>query len=144
MRKAALIGATGAIGNSIANALRSQGEAYRAVGRNRAALENGFGKDPLAEIVTWDPDNPASVRTACSGVDTLIYLVGVPYNRFELHPVLMGKMLNGAVAEAVKRVVLIGTVYPYGRPQTTKVTEEHPREPHTYKGKMRKDRKSVV
>jgi len=68
----------------------------------------------------------------------LIYLVGVPYNHFELHPVLMRKTLDGAIAEGVERVVLIGTVYPYGLPTTTPVTEAHPRNPHTFKGKMRK------
>ena len=138
MTKIALFGAAGAIGRSIADALRAEGREYRVVGRNRGALEKTFGADPLAEIVTWNPDDPGSVRAAARGVDTLIYLVGVPYNHFELHPVLMRKTLDGAIAEAVERVVLIGTVYPYGLPTTTPVTEAHPRNPHTFKGKMRK------
>ncbi len=144
MPQIALIGAAGAIGNSIANALRAQGEEYRVVGRSRAHLEKSFGTDPLAEIVTWNPDDPASVREACRGIDALIYLVGVPYNHFELHPVLMQKTLDGAVAEGVKRLLLVGTVYPYGRPQSAKVTEGHSREPHTYKGKMRKAQEEIV
>src|SRR5215472_5175074 len=65
----ALIGAAGAIGNSIGAAIRSQGHNYRVVGRNRAQLEKCFGADPLAESVTWNPDDPASVRTACRGVE---------------------------------------------------------------------------
>jgi nucleoside-diphosphate-sugar epimerase len=144
MGKIALFGAAGAIGNSIAVALREQGHEYRVVGRNRAELEKSFGNDPLAEIVTWNPDDPASVRAACKGVGTLIYLIGVPYNHFELHPVLMQKTLDGAIAEGVERVVLIGTVYPYGRPRTAKVTEEHPREPHTFKGQKRKEQEDIL
>jgi len=35
MEKVALFGAAGAIGRSIADALRSEGKAYRVVGRNR-------------------------------------------------------------------------------------------------------------
>jgi nucleoside-diphosphate-sugar epimerase len=140
----ALFGAAGAIGNSIAAALRGQGQSYRVVGRNRAELEKSFRSDPLAEIVTWNPDDPASVREACRGVDTLIYLIGVPYNHFELHPVLMQKTLDGAIAEGVGRFVLVGTVYPYGRARTANVTEEHPREPHTFKGQKRKEQEDTL
>jgi len=140
----ALIGAAGAVGNSIAAAMRSQEREYRVVGRDRAGLEKSFGRDPLAKIVTWNPDDPTSVRAACQGMETLIYLVGVPYNHFDLHPQLMQKTLDGAIAEGVKRVVLIGTVYPYGRPVSAKVTEEHPRQPHTFKGEMRKAQEDVL
>ena len=144
MGKTALFGAAGAIGKSIVEALRAQGKPYRVVGRNRQAMEKTFGSDPLAEIVTWNPDDPASVRLASRDVETLIYLVGVPYDHFELHPVLMQKTLDGAIAEGVQKVVLVGTVYPYGRPQTSTVAESHPRDPHTFKGKMRKAQEEVL
>lgn len=144
MAKIALFGATGAIGRSIANALREKGLEYRVVGRNRARLVETFGGDPKAEIVTWNPEDAASVRAVAQGVDTLIYLVGVPYDHFELHPLTMRRTLDGAIAEGVKRVVLIGTVYPYGVPTTEKVTEEHPRNPPTYKGKMRKEQEDML
>lgn len=144
MGKVALFGAAGAIGRSIADALRAKGESYRVVGRNRERLAETFGSDPNAETVTWDPADAASVRAAARGVDTLIYLVGVPYNHFELHPVTMRQTLDGAIAEGVKRVVLIGTVYPYGVPVMEKVSEEHPRNPPTYKGKMRKEQEDML
>jgi nucleoside-diphosphate-sugar epimerase len=144
MSKIALFGAAGAIGNSIAAALREQKQPYRVVGRNRSELEKSFGNDPLAEIVTWNPDDPESVRAACKGVGTLIYLIGVPYNHFELHPVLMQKTLDGAIAGGVERIVLVGTVYPYGRARTAKVSEEHPREPHTFKGQKRKEQEDIL
>ena len=144
MKKIALFGAAGAVGKSIADALRAPGLEYRVVGRNRGELEKSFGDDPLAEIVTWNTDDPESVRAAARGVGTLIYLVGVPYDRFELHPVVMQKTLDGAIAEGVERLVLVGTVYPYGMPLTTPVTETHPRTPQTYKGQMRKAQEGVL
>lgn len=144
MSKIALFGAAGAVGQSIAQALRAQNQPYRVVGRSRAALQAQFGADPLAEIVTWDPEDPASVRAAAAGIDTLIYLVGVDYWRFALHPALMEKTLAGAVAEGVRHFVLIGTVYPYGRARTERVTEQHPREPHTFKGRMRKAQEDLL
>lgn len=144
MGKIALFGAAGAIGNSIAAACRQQNRPYRVVGRSHASLQQAYGTDPLAEIVTWNPDDPASVEAACRDVDTLVYLIGVPYDHFELHPVLMQKTLDGAIAERVPKAVLIGTVYPYGRPNSATVSETHPREPHTFKGKMRKAQEDVL
>jgi nucleoside-diphosphate-sugar epimerase len=140
----ALFGAAGAIGQSVARAASAEGAPYRVVGRSREALASAFGADPLAEIVTWNPDDPASVRAAATGADTIVYLVGVNYWQFDLHPRLMRQTLNGAIAAGVKRLVLIGTVYPYGRPQTTPVREDHPREPHTFKGRMRKEQEDLV
>jgi uncharacterized protein YbjT (DUF2867 family) len=82
MDKIALIGAAGAIGQSVASALDQKSQQYRVVGRNRANLDVAFGHSKLAEIATWNPDDPNSSRAAVRGVDTLVYLIGVPYNKF--------------------------------------------------------------
>ncbi|HMD03497.1 MAG TPA: NAD(P)H-binding protein, partial [Candidatus Baltobacteraceae bacterium] len=119
--RVAIWGATGAIGHAVADALRAQGRPYRVVGRSRGSLERDFGDDPLADIVTWNPDDPGSIQAAATGIETIVYVVGVPYWQFELHPKLMRATLDGAIAAGVKSVVLIGTVYPYGLPQTTPV-----------------------
>lgn len=144
MTTIALFGAAGAIGQSIAASLSSQGTPYRVVGRGEASMRKAFGHDPLAEIVTWNPDSPESVVAAATGVHTLIYLVGVDYWRFELHPELMRKTLDGAIAAGVKQIVLIGTVYPYGRAQGSPIRENHPRNPHTFKGRMRKAQEDLL
>lgn len=144
MSKVALFGATGVIARSVATALAGKGHSYRAVGRNEMTLRKAFGADPLAEIVTWDPDSPASVQVASNGVETLIYMVGVNYWQFALHPELMRKTLDGAVAAGVKNIILIGTVYPYGRAKANPVREDHPREPHTFKGRMRKAQEDLL
>ncbi|WP_146138419.1 NAD-dependent epimerase/dehydratase family protein, partial [Chamaesiphon polymorphus] len=44
----------------------------------------------------------------------------------------------------VKQLLLIGTIYPCGRPQTERIRENHPREPHTFKGQMRKEQEDVL
>ena len=144
MSKVALFGAAGAIGQSIAQALAAQGQPYRVVGRSEASLRKAFGADPLAEVATWDPDSPASIKAAATGIDTIVYLVGVNYWQFELHPQLMRKTLDGAIAAGVRNIVLIGTVYPYGRARTMPVRESHPREPHTFKGRMRKAQEDIL
>ena len=144
MSKVALFGAAGAIGQSIAAALSSEGKPYRVVGRTEASLRKTFGADRLAEIVTWNPDSPASVRAAATGVETLIYLVGVNYWQFELHPELMRKTLAGAIAAGVKNIILIGTVYPYGMAKANPVREDQPREPNSFKGRMRKAQEELL
>jgi nucleoside-diphosphate-sugar epimerase len=144
MSKVALFGAAGVIGRSIGAAFSGNGQPYRVVGRNAAGLRKTFGGDRLAEIVTWNPDAPASVQAAAAGIETLVYMVGVNYWQFELHPALMRKTLEGAIAAGVKNIVLIGTVYPYGRAKANPVREDHPREPHTFKGRMRKAQEDLV
>jgi nucleoside-diphosphate-sugar epimerase len=139
-----LVGAAGAIGKSVADSLRQAGTPYRVVGRDRASLTAAFGDDRLAEIATWDPTDPASARAALCGSNALIYLVGVPYNQFRLHPILMRKTIDAAVSEGVESILLIGTVYPYGMPQSTPVNEDHPRQPNTFKGRMRKQQEDIL
>jgi len=144
MKRVAIIGATGAIGRTIGATLSAAGRPYRAIGRSEASLNAEFGADPMAEVRTWNPDDPASVRTALKDIGAIVYLVGVDYWRFQLHPVLMRATLEGAVAEGVDRLLLIGTVYPYGIPQTVPVRPDHPRDPHTFKGKMRKEQEDLL
>jgi nucleoside-diphosphate-sugar epimerase len=147
--KTGLFGAAGAVGLSIAAALRAAGRDYRVIGRSRAPLEAAFGNDPHAEIALWNPDDPASIAAAAKGLQTAIYLVGVPYNQFASHPPLMERTLAGLTAAGVERLILIGTVYPYGRARSNPgdgqlVTEAHPREPHTFKGQMRLEQENRV
>ncbi|PQV51033.1 NAD-dependent epimerase/dehydratase family protein [Paraburkholderia sp. BL21I4N1] len=142
--KVGLFGAAGAAGQIIAAALSAAGRDYRVVGRSRQPLEAAFGHDPHAEIVTWNPDDPASIQAASAGLQTVIYLVGVPYDRFAEHPPLMERTLAGVTAASVERFILIGTVYPYGRAHGNPIREDHPREPHTFKGQMRLAQEKLV
>ena len=142
--KIALLGAVGAIGQSIAAALRQEYIAYRVIGRSLPSLQKAFSNDPLAQIRDWNPDDPRSVRQAIEGSETIVYLVGVNYWEFKLHPILMQRTLDSAIATGVKRILLIGTVYPYGMPESAVVTEDHPRSPHTFKGKMRKEQEDLL
>jgi nucleoside-diphosphate-sugar epimerase len=139
-----LVGAAGAMGRSVGQALAGRGKAFRVIGRSAGGLEQSFRGLPGVERVTWNPEDTASVRIAVRGLDTLIYLVGVPYHQFDQHPVVMRQTLDGAIAEGVQRMVLVGTVYPYGMPRTARVTEDHPREPHTFKGRMRKAQEELL
>ncbi len=144
LARTALLGATGAIGASIAAALSAAGTPFAAVGRDASALAARFGSFIGAEARAWDPADVAGIRAAVRGMDTLVYLVGVPYDSFHLHPELMRRTLEAAEAEGVRRLLLIGTAYPFGRPRAARVDENHPREPHTFKGRMRREQEDLV
>jgi len=139
-----IIGATGAVGQAIAGVLRSQERPYVAIGRDLGRLEALFGTDPQATCRVWDTQSAESLAPALAGAESAVYAIGVEYWKFALHPVLMRRALDGARAAGVRRLLLIGTVYPYGHPRTTPVSESHPREPQTYKGKMRKEQEDLV
>lgn len=70
-------------------------------------MEKEFGRDSLAEIAIWNPDDEESIRTALRGTTSAVYMVGVPYTDFHLHPILMQRVINAAIAEKIDRLVLI-------------------------------------
>ena len=139
--KVAIFGAAGAIGRVLAAELQARGDTVRAVGRRADALR---GAAPEAEIFTADLADPGAARNAAAGMDAIVYCVGVPYDRFELHPQLTRIALDAAREAGVREFILISTVYPYGRPRTARVGEDHPREPHTRKGRFRKEQQDLV
>ncbi len=142
--KVAIFGAGGAIGHSVAAALEQRGVPFRVVGRDRARLESAFAGTRDVEIF---PANLAELReagAAARGVDAIVYAVGVPYTRFDLHPTLMQTAVEAAAVMKVRRMVVVSSVYSYGVPQTGRVAESHPREPASFKGKMRKQQEDIA
>jgi nucleoside-diphosphate-sugar epimerase len=144
IQKVALFGAAGAVGHAVAPELAKRGIPFRAVGRNRARLEQAFGALPQAEVFDADLSDLRSAGAAARGVDTIIYCVGLPYPVHYQHPVLMRTTLEAATAMQVKRLVLMSSVYAYGVPRASRVAETHPREPRTTKGAYRKEQEDLV
>ena len=142
--KVAIFGAGGAIGHSAADALEQRGVPFRVVGRNRARLESAFGGRRGVEIFPADLAEPREAEAAARGADSIVYSVGVPYTRFDLHPKLMRTAIEAATAAQVRRMVVVSSVYSYGVPQTDRVAETHPRDPQAFKGKMRKEQEDVA
>ena len=144
MERAAIFGAAGAIGRQIAIELDRRGVPFRVVGRSEEKLRRAFGGLSHAEVFAADLADPRSTGAAARGVDTIFYCVGLPYPSHRLHPVLMRTTLDAANMVGVRRLVLISSVYPYGAPRAPRVAETHPREPHTVKGRYRKEQEDLV
>jgi nucleoside-diphosphate-sugar epimerase len=144
MENVAIFGAAGAIGRAVGAELERRGVRFRVVGRSRPKLEQAFGKMSHAEIFPADLSEARAAGAAASGVDTIIYCVGLPYASHHLHPVLMRTTVDAATLARVARLVLPSSVYSYGVPRTARVAETHAREPHTRKGKYRKEQEDIL
>jgi nucleoside-diphosphate-sugar epimerase len=138
----ALFGGSGTLGQALAPRFGAQ--PFRVVGRSLTQLRSAFAAYPPANFAVWDPAKPETAAAALKGIRTLVYLVGVPYTDFRLHPVLFEQVLTAAIEQGVERCVLVGTVYPFGLAQMSLVREDHPRNPHTFKGQMRKQQEDIL
>jgi hypothetical protein len=56
----------------------------------------------------------------------------------------MRKTVDDAVVAGVENIILFGNVYPYGMAQGNPAREDHPREPHALKGRMRKAQEDLL
>ena len=140
-----MFGAAGAVGKALAPVLAREDVPFRVVGRDAERLRRDFARyDPLVEVHAADLNDPSAAANAAAGIDTIFYLVGVPYGKFAEHPKLSRIALEGAAKSGVKRFVHVSTVYPYGMPEREFVDEMHSRKPHTFKGRMRKEQEDLV
>jgi nucleoside-diphosphate-sugar epimerase len=80
----------------------------------------------------------------CDGAELVFHSVGLPYPEWESKQIpIMNTILRGASGLA-KRMVLVHSVYAYGYPQTPLVSETHPTDPQTKKGKIRREMEEML
>jgi nucleoside-diphosphate-sugar epimerase len=144
MRQVAILGAAGCIGIHTAKELRRRGIRVTAVGRSENRLRQAIGEDEGVTFRTADLTQPEGARRACEGAESIVYSVGAPYPRFDLHPPMMRRTVDAAAAAGVKRLIVVSSVYSYGHPRAAFVTEDHPREPETRKGAFRKEQEDIA
>jgi nucleoside-diphosphate-sugar epimerase len=140
--KIAIWGAAGAIGHAVAAELDRRSLPYRVVGRDAAKL----ARFAAGEKVVADVADRAGCERAAQGADAIVYTLGLPYSTeaFAAYPPMMRLAVDAARAAGAAKMVLISNVYPYGRPRTATVTEEHPREPASVKGRYRKEQEDIL
>jgi nucleoside-diphosphate-sugar epimerase len=143
--KYAIFGAAGGVGKELGKMLAAERSEFRVVGRSEAKLRQGFADcEPYVEYCAADLIKPEDAARAADGVETVFYTAGQPYTDFAKHPVMTDVCLKACTDARVKRFVHLGTLYSYGRRQAEKINEDHPREPHAFKGKMRKEQEDLV
>lgn len=138
----AIIGASGAVGRALVDEWQRRSVRPVVLARDAARLEALFGG--RAEIRAADLARPEEAARALEGVREAVYCVGLPYPRFAEHPVLMRKALEAARRAGVRRMIVVTSVYSYGHPRAARVSEDHPREPETRKGRFRKEQEDAA
>lgn len=140
--KAMVIGATGGTGAAITEELVRRGIYTVAFGRSRQKLEQfarRLGNPANLTLAVGDAMRPDDIASQAGGADVWFHCANVPYHEMTSKLIPLGESVMEAADRMAVRVVAIDGIYPYGRRQADPVTEEHPKEPHTRKGKVRLD-----
>lgn len=138
----AILGAAGAIGRAAADEFERRGDSLIVIGRDEAKLGRCFSG--RAEIRAADLNDALQTASALHGASSVVYTVGLPYPQFEMHPVLMRSALDAARRAGVARMVVVSSVYSYGHPVEARVSEDHPRQPETRKGRCRREQEDAA
>ncbi|MBW7454151.1 SDR family NAD(P)-dependent oxidoreductase [Paenibacillus sepulcri] len=142
MEKAIVIGATGGTGAAITEELVKRGIRTIAFGRSREKLErfaDKLGNPAHLTLAVGDAMRPDDIAAQADGADVLFHCANVPYHEMASKLIPLGESVMEAAERLAIKVVAIDGIYPYGRKQMDLVTEEHPKQPHTKKGKVRMD-----
>ncbi|WP_179945180.1 NAD(P)H-binding protein [Paenibacillus durus] len=140
MEKAIVVGATGGTGASVTEELVKRGIRTVAFGRSREKLEqlrDRLGNPQNLSIAVGDAFRPNDIVTASEGANVLFHCANVPYHEMVSKLIPLGESVMEAAERLSLKVVVIDGIYPYGRRQMARATEEHPKQPHTRKGKIR-------
>jgi nucleoside-diphosphate-sugar epimerase len=135
-----VLGGAGTIGRSVVTELLGRDQAVRVVGRSADRLRQALGAHGEAvEIVSADLGSEEGRRKAVAGATHAVMAVGLPYTRreFARYPKLTADIARAAAGSGVTAFLQIATVYPFGRPQSNPVSESHPLQPNSVKGRYR-------
>ncbi len=135
-----VVGATGGTGAAITEELVRQGKPVIAFGRSREKLERiarKLGNPDHLTLAVGDAWKPEQIIAQAGGADVLFHCANVPYYEMEAKLIPLGESIMEAANRLAVKVVAVDGIYPYGRRQADLVTEEHPKQPHTRKGKVR-------
>ncbi|MED4780572.1 SDR family NAD(P)-dependent oxidoreductase [Brevibacillus choshinensis] len=140
LKRAIVVGATGGTGAAITAELIKRGIHTIAFGRSPQKLEQlarELGSPSHLTLAVGDAFKPQDILAAADDADVLFHCANVPYNEMADRLLPLGESVMEAAKQKNLKVVAIDGIYPYGRRQMEKVTEEHPKQPHTKKGKVR-------
>ncbi|MFB5678998.1 SDR family NAD(P)-dependent oxidoreductase [Paenibacillus terreus] len=140
MKKAIVVGATGGTGAVITAELAKRGISVIAFGRSRQKLEElaaRLGNPAHLSLAVGNASRPDDIAAAAKDADVLFHCANVPYHEMETKLIPLGESIMEAANRLGVKVVAIDGIYPYGKRQMDKVTEDHPKQPHTRKGKTR-------
>ncbi|UQZ34050.1 epimerase [Paenibacillus sp. PK3_47] len=139
--KAVVLGATGGTGRAIIEELLKRGVETVAFGRSMPKLEQlaaTLGNPAGLCLAAGDIFKPADVQQAAQGAEVIFHCASVPYHEMTAKLLPMGESVMEAADRLGTRVVAVDGIYPYGRRiDAQPAGEDHPKNPHTRKGKTK-------
>jgi nucleoside-diphosphate-sugar epimerase len=130
-----VIGSTGSIGRAVVEELVSRGQAVRVMVRN---MKNSqwAAQDGRVEVFEGSAEKSESHDAAFKGAQVVFNCLNLPYPEWNSLPAIHGQ-IRDAAKRASAKMVFPGNVYIYGHAQFAKVSEDHPRNPCSRKGRLR-------
>ncbi|MEB9613573.1 NAD(P)H-binding protein [Bacillus cereus] len=139
MEKAIVLGATGGSGQAIVSELLSREIEVIAFGRSESKLKKLMKEHDSTPLLTYQLGNIFDYRTiveAAKDADVIFQCANVQYHEMADKLLLLGENVMKAADILEKKIVIVDGIYVYGH-QVAKGDENHPKQPHTKKGKIR-------
>lgn len=137
MRKALVLGASGAMGYAITKELCNRGIDVVAFARNKEKLENLFQGEEHIQTVAGDVFVKEDIIDAAKGVDVIFHAVNIPYSDWEKKQHKLLRNILEVAKESDSKLGIVDNIYAYGRQNQRLVKEDAEKNPHTKKGKIR-------
>lgn len=141
IKKALVLGATGATGKNITRELVRRKINVRVSSRNRNRLQQAFGDLPV-EIYPLNLSDGEAARRAAEGCDLLFHCVGLPAGRFQDHLDLTRNTVAAMRASGAGGL-LISSFWSYWPLPGRSVQESDSRRPESEKGIIRRDQEDL-
>ena len=132
-----VLGATGAIGSAVVRKLVEKNQPVRAVARNIDYAKKLFSGLQV-ELMQADMESLTQTQKAVKNAGYVYHCIGLPYQKWlKLFPKIQKNIIQ-AVAETDAVLVYSDNLYSYGRMINQALTEDHPENATSKKGKLRK------
>lgn len=146
MKSALVLGATGGAGQALVLELLARGVKVTAFGRSEQKLKTELGACDHFQNLNFkagDVFNSLSVAEAAKDVDVIFQCANVKYQEMRDKLLPLGESVMTAANRLGKKIVFVDGIYVYGH-QVAKGNEEHPKHPHTKKGKIRVEFEKLI
>ncbi|MDZ5722188.1 SDR family NAD(P)-dependent oxidoreductase [Bacillus sp. SN1] len=139
MKTAIVLGATGGTGQVIISELLTRGINVIAFGRSESKLKELMKKNNFNQQLSFKLGDIFDYKTiveAAKDAEVIFQCANVKYQEMASRLLLLGENVMKAANILQKKIVIVDGIYVYGH-QVGNGDENHPKQPHTKKGKLR-------
>lgn len=146
VKTAIVLGATGGTGQVIVSELLTRGVKVIAFGRSENKLKSLVEAHDFNQQLSYklgDIFDYHTIVEAAKDAEVIFQCVNVKYQEMAEQLHLLGESVMKAANLLGKKIVIVDGIYVYGH-QVAKGDENHPKQPHTKKGKIRVEFEKLI